>query len=119
MELDIRKPLLRDQVLAMLRQEITARRSVGDRLPAEELLARQLKVSRKTVRAAYAALEAEGLIERRRGAGTILVAKSSGATLDRQVGLVFFSTGEQMFTIPFYVSLIARIYALGRDFGWY
>ena len=42
----------------------------GSRLPAERDLARLLGLSRGTVAAAYASLEAEGLLDRRQGSGT-------------------------------------------------
>lgn len=44
------------------------------RLPAEPELARQFQVSRTTIRGAIAELEEEGLVRRRQGAGTFLIA---------------------------------------------
>ena len=46
--------------------------SVGARLPAERELAQQLKVSRPSVREALIALEVEGLVEVRTGAGVFV-----------------------------------------------
>jgi GntR family transcriptional repressor for pyruvate dehydrogenase complex len=46
--------------------------SVGARLPAERELARQLKVSRPSVREALIALEVEGLVEVKTGAGVFV-----------------------------------------------
>ncbi len=43
---------------------------VGSRLPAERVLADALAISRTTVATAYALLEEEGWLERRRGSGT-------------------------------------------------
>ncbi len=45
----------------------------GDSLPAVRTLARDLGVSVNTVRAAYARLEADGLVQTRHGAGTTVV----------------------------------------------
>ncbi|MBC3193392.1 GntR family transcriptional regulator [Pseudonocardia sp. C8] len=44
--------------------------SAGERLPSEPALARQLGVSRVSVRAALAQLQSEGLVSRRHGSGT-------------------------------------------------
>lgn len=45
----------------------------GDQLPAEAEMAKQFGVSRNTIREAYIALEAEGIIVRRHGIGTFIV----------------------------------------------
>jgi DNA-binding transcriptional MocR family regulator len=51
---------------------------VGSRLPAERTLAEELGVSRVTVVAAYEVLEESGLVRRRRGSGTHVVALPLG-----------------------------------------
>lgn len=106
-----RHPLLREQILEILRDEITNRRPVGGLMPAEMNLARQFRVSRKTVRAAYAVLEEEGLIERHRGLGTIVVAKTPRARRTGEIALVFFTSAEMMFLLPFYTRLLTTICA--------
>ena len=59
-------------VEALRRQLIENTYAVGDRLPSEPALAKELEVSRVTVRAALAQLESEGLVDRRHGAGTFV-----------------------------------------------
>jgi GntR family transcriptional regulator len=54
---------------------ITATRA-GERLPAEPDLARNLGVSRATLREAMRAFEGQGLIRRRQGVGTFVVGKA-------------------------------------------
>jgi GntR family transcriptional regulator len=66
-----RKPTISDQVRQLLRQRIEqGLYAPENRLPSEEQLARQLRVSRATVRTALASLESEGLLIRRQGDGT-------------------------------------------------
>lgn len=64
---------LRERVLAGVLR-------AGARLPSARTLAADLGVSRNTVEAAYGQLQAEGFVERRVGAGTV-VAESIGNTL--------------------------------------
>ncbi len=65
-----------EQVNQLLRQRIRARHyTPGQRLPAEGALARELGVSRATLRTALAKLAAEGLIIRRQGDGTFVNAR--------------------------------------------
>src|SRR5437764_11564391 len=49
----------------------------GERLPSERDLARSLEVSRASVREAIAALQLQGVVETRPGAGTFVVAAPS------------------------------------------
>jgi GntR family transcriptional regulator len=64
------------QVYLVLRDRIASGRPDGQgTLPAEQALAAEYGVSRVTVRRALAELEQEGLISRRRGAGTVVLGK--------------------------------------------
>jgi len=56
--------------------ELIRNTPVGERLPSEPLLARQLAVSRATLREAMRSFEAQGLIRRRQGVGTFVVGRS-------------------------------------------
>jgi len=58
-----------------LRQVIAAT-SPGERLPSEPTLARQLSVSRATLREAMRIFETQGLIHRRQGVGTFVIQPS-------------------------------------------
>lgn len=58
----------------------------GDRLPAEQHLARSLGVSRASVREALAVLDEAGLIERRKGSGTYIRRLRSPEVLEALVG---------------------------------
>jgi len=56
---------------------LIARTPGGQRLPSEPELARQMGVSRATLREAMRSFEAQGLIRRRQGAGTFVVGQVS------------------------------------------
>jgi GntR family transcriptional regulator len=61
---------------------------VGSTLPSEIELAQHHAVSRSTVRAALDMLETQGLIERRRGAGTTVLAAKTPAGFGQTIGAV-------------------------------
>lgn len=64
---------LRDRICAAVREAVQSGRvAQGERLPASRIMARDLRVSRITVEAAYAQLEAEGYLRRRVGDGTFV-----------------------------------------------
>ncbi|MCW2248137.1 GntR family transcriptional regulator [Azospirillum fermentarium] len=72
------------QIAGRLRDEIAARRfEPSGRLPTESAIGARFAVSRVTVRLALDRLEAEGLIERRKGKGTFTVGKRVQHPLDR------------------------------------
>lgn len=61
------------QVVAQIRNYITRRHlERGQRLPSEGVMAKELGVSRNTLREAYVALENDGFIIRRHGVGTFV-----------------------------------------------
>jgi GntR family transcriptional regulator / MocR family aminotransferase len=62
------------QIDSFLRQGIlSGQLAPGTRLPATRQLARELGINRITVESAYSALEADGLIQSRRGSGTYIL----------------------------------------------
>jgi len=88
----IRRPGLIEQVTDQLRTEICSGRwAVGDRIPTEPHLCEFTGTGRNTVREAVQALVHSGLLERRQGSGTYVVATSPvGGTLGR-----FFATAHE------------------------
>ncbi len=65
----------------MLRERILSRRyGAGEMLPSEQELVNLFGVSRTTVRYAMAALESQGLIEKRQGVGTFVAPHPGTAT---------------------------------------
>lgn len=78
-EISFRKVRISDQVEEILK-ELVLKHSAGDKIPSEGEIARQLSVSKVTVREALSHLEAQGLIERRRGVygGTFVAQPTSG-----------------------------------------
>jgi GntR family transcriptional regulator len=67
------RPSLRHRIAESLRERLEAGEFVaGTRLPSEPELARRLGVSRSSLRAAIALLEADGLLRRLHGSGTFV-----------------------------------------------
>jgi DNA-binding FadR family transcriptional regulator len=75
-ELDsLRTPQLYELIAERLAHEVRhAALRPGDRLPSERELARKLEVSRSSVREAITALQVEGVLETRAGAGSFVAA---------------------------------------------
>ncbi|HEX3815419.1 MAG TPA: GntR family transcriptional regulator [Mycobacteriales bacterium] len=82
------------QVADVVRQQITAGAFPDRTLPDERILGQQLGASRNAVREALGLLREEGLIARRRGVGTRIVAPKYGHGLDRLAGLAEALTGH-------------------------
>ncbi len=84
-----RRSGLIDQVIDQLREQIAAGAwSIGSRIPTEAELAQLTGTSRNTVREAVQSLVHAGLLERRQGSGTYVVAASelAGAVSRRVAG---------------------------------
>lgn len=69
-----------DQIRELIR---TGSLSVGQKLPTEQELSKQLNVSRSSVREALRVLESEGLVDVRRGSGTFIAAPPARSQLDQ------------------------------------
>ncbi len=68
-----KRPLVRDEVRARIVESINkGKLAPGEQLASEVEIARQLGVSRNSVREALQSLEREGLIEKRHGVGTFV-----------------------------------------------
>lgn len=82
-----RRTGLIDQAVDRLRAEITGGTwPVGSRIPAEPALTQMLEVGRNTVREAVQSLVHAGLLQRRQGSGTYVVARSElGVTIGREI----------------------------------
>lgn len=71
---------LADSVLTQLRSKLNTLAAAQERrLPPERTLAAELRVSRRVVRQALAILEAEGMIQRTRGRGTVITTTAKRA----------------------------------------
>jgi GntR family transcriptional regulator len=81
------KPPRYVEVARTLREEIAAGAyPIGDMLPTEVELCRAFDISRHTVRDALRVLREEGLIARRRGAGTTVVARARPPAFSQPLG---------------------------------
>ncbi|MBL9174870.1 MAG: substrate-binding domain-containing protein [Verrucomicrobiales bacterium] len=73
---------------------LSGRLRTGARLPSEAQLVRQHGVSRPTVIRALNDLEARGLIDRRKGAGSFVRSKGNARETGRQLGLLIPGLGQ-------------------------
>jgi GntR family transcriptional regulator len=71
----------------LIRAEMHRGAYADGRLPSEELLMRQMQVSRSVIRAAFELLRAEGLIDRIQGIGTVVVVELRRMTLEESQGV--------------------------------
>lgn len=70
------EPLFQQLVQSVKRDVATGALRAGDRLPSVRELAKELVINPNTIAKAYRALEAEGVILSRRGAGSFVAERS-------------------------------------------
>ena len=90
----------------------------GDKLPPERELAKQINVSRTTVREAIRVLEGEGYLETRRGATGGVLVLDRGQAEERLAPLIRARLGELEQIIDFRLAVecrAARLAAIRRD----
>lgn len=104
-------------VLEKLRQEILkGKLAPAEKLPGEDLLARQFDVSRITVRHAVSELQRQGLVDRTAGSGTYVKAARPPAGL--VFGLVIPNLGETEIFEPICQAIAASPDAAGHALLW-
>jgi DNA-binding FadR family transcriptional regulator len=92
-EISFSKTRISDQVKDILK-ELVLKQKAGDRIPSEDEIARHLRVSKVTVREALGHLEAQGLVERRRGVyGGSFVAKPTSGKMG-EVVMNYYRMGD-------------------------
>jgi DNA-binding LacI/PurR family transcriptional regulator len=86
----------------------------GRRLAGEPLLAAELGISRGTLRAALAELEADGILERRHGAGTFVTGKpgARGARRTTQIAVIASTHCEEDPEWNYYGEMVLGLQAL-------
>lgn len=95
-----------EQIAAELRDRIAGGvHAVGEKLPPETVLARQMGVNRLTLRKALAILEGDGAIVRQRGRGTFVAGGMAGASA---AAVLFIGDYESDFYRELYVQLSAE-----------
>jgi DNA-binding FadR family transcriptional regulator len=79
----------------MLLEEIKMKQfNVGDRLPPERVIAREMGVSRNTLREAVAALQIIGILEARHSQGNFIVSLSESEDLRARLEAVFANSDD-------------------------
>jgi len=74
------------KIAALLREEIhNGTHAVGRRMPTEDVLCRRFAASRFTVREALRQLEEAGLVERRRGSGTLVRSSEAQVSYEQHI----------------------------------
>jgi DNA-binding LacI/PurR family transcriptional regulator len=90
----------------------------GDRLPSVRTLADQLGTNVNTVRAAYARLEADGLVRTRHGVGTVVVPASADRLVPGSSRLASNTVAVLIAGLdPFYLSLLRAIEDVATEQG--
>ncbi len=86
-----------EQAVGQLRELISSGGiTPGEKLPTEQDLGRQFNVSRSSVREALRVLEAEGLVEVKRGLGTFVSPRSSARSTPKDLVLWLEQRGETL-----------------------
>jgi LacI family transcriptional regulator len=81
------RPSIQDETCRRVRELIESHKLWGRQLAGERAVAEEVGVSRMTLRHVLARLEAEGLLERRHGAGTFVRARAASARAKRTANL--------------------------------
>ena len=97
----------------------------GDEIPPIRILAQQLQVTPNTVVKAYRELEIEGLVHKRRGAGTYVSGSSSRLTrreqrriIEQRADALLAEARQMNFTFDMVVEILQqRDSALAKDVG--
>ncbi|CAB5563939.1 transcriptional regulator ExuR [Providencia hangzhouensis] len=88
------EPRLYQQVAALVKERIeNDEYPVGTKLPAERLLADEMKVSRTVIREAIIMLEVEGYVDVRKGSGIHVISNRSNNSVNTETGLEFSRCG--------------------------
>ncbi|MEO1421258.1 MAG: FadR/GntR family transcriptional regulator [Pseudomonadota bacterium] len=99
---------LYQQVAEQLRQRIRqGEYNVGDRMPAERLLAEEFDVSRPTVREAMIALEITGFVEVRVGSGVHVISRSGQGEVTDELDVGPFELMEARLLIESDIASVA------------
>ena len=71
-----------DQIKQAIRMKLL---SPGDQLPSVRTLASSLKINPMTISKAFAQLEVEGVLERKRGVGMLVAQQATGAVIEQSI----------------------------------